>query len=138
MECAREAKGQQVQRTLLCLTAPAAKDALSYAATLDPPMQIIERRELQELAGLAQPATDEVLRTIGRQKRTRRSPIEWLAVILDASRARRYLVYGIGMTLLALFTGNSYYPFPAAVCLLLYAGCKIRQLYFNGRTRWKA
>ena len=127
VECAREARERHMEQTLLCLTAEASPDALSFAASLDPPMKIIQRSELMELAGYAHPATDEDLRTIGRQKRTRRSAQEWLAVVLDASRARRYLWYGIGLSLLALMTRSGYYPFPAAICLGLYAACKLNR-----------
>lgn len=127
VECAREARERQMEQTLLCLTAPASADALSYAASLDPPVRIIQRSELIELAGFAHPATDEDLRSIGRQKRTRRSAQEWLAVVLDASRARMYFWYGIGLSLLALATGSSYYPLPAVMCLGLYVACKLNR-----------
>ena len=125
VECAREAKTQHIEKVLLCLTASASPEALAYAASLDPPIQIIDRDELIALAGYAHPATDEDLREIGRQKRTRLNPKEWLAVILDASRARRYLIYGLGMALFSTITGSWYYAMPAAVCLALYAACRI-------------
>lgn len=134
VECAREARERQIEQTLLCLTAEASADALAYAATLDPPMKIIQRSELMELAGYAHPATDEDLRGIGKQKRTRHSAQEWLAVVLDASRARRYFWYGAGLSLLALVTGSGYYPIPAILCLGLFAACKLRM--FNPRKRW--
>lgn len=133
VECAREARERQMEQTLLCLTAPASADAISYAASLDPPMKIIQRSELIEYAGYAHPATDEDLRSLGKQKRTRLSAREWLAVILDASRARRYFWYGLGLSALSLTTGSGYYPIPAALCLLLYAACKInRRMHWTG------
>ena len=138
VECAREANSRQLEQTLLCLTAPAEPEALVYASTLDPPMKIIQRDELMQLAGYAHPATDEDLRNIGHQKRTRHSTQEWLAVVLDASRARRYFWYGIGLSLFALLTGSRYYPLPAAVCLGLFAACKLRQANFNRYRHWKA
>lgn len=137
VECAREARKRSLDQTLLCLTAPVSSEALSYAAALDPPMRIIRREELMELAGYAHPATDEDLRLIGRQKKTRRSAQEWLAVVLDASRARTYFWYAAGLWMFALLTGSRYYPFPAAACSLLYAACKFRQMFFSSR-RWKA
>lgn len=136
LECARESREKQMEQTFLCLTAPAEPEALSYAAGLDPPIHVIEQSELTELAGYAHPATDEDLRSISRQKRTRHSAQEWLAVVLDASRARRYFWYGIGLSLFALLTGSGYYPFPAAACLGLYAACKLRQAAFNRRRHW--
>ena len=125
VKCLREMKEQQMEQLLLCLTAPASKDAILYAASCDPPVVLIAREKLIELAGICHPATDEDLRRLGRQKKTRRSAQEWLAVILDASRARRYLAYGLGLGVLAVLTGLPGYPVPACICLMLYAACKI-------------
>ena len=126
VECAREIKEKQAERCILCLTAPASKEAVRYAQSHDPPITIVSRSELIDLAGLCHPATDEDLRSIGRRQKTRRSAQEWLAVILDASRARRYFWYGMGLSALAVLTGLHFYPLPAAACFMLYAGCKIR------------
>jgi len=136
VECARESKQRQAEHTLLCLTAPAAKEAYPFAAGLDPPMTIIDRAELIRFAGNASPATDEDLRRLSQSKQKRRSPKEWLAVVLDASRARRYFWYGTGMSVYALLTGNVFYSLPAAICLGLYAGCRLRSSEVNRRRRW--
>jgi len=136
LECIRETRNYHIEKTLLCLTAPAAKEAAAYAAGLDPPVQLILRDELIELAGFVSPATDEDLRSLGRQKRTRLSAKEWLAVILDASRARRYFWYGIFFSLFAMVTGSVYYLLPGIACLLMYAGCKLASVSFSGRKRW--
>lgn len=135
VECMREVHERHMDRCILCLSAPASRDALSYAAACDPPVTVVPRSELIDLAGLCSPATDEDLSRLGRSKKTRRSTQEWLAVILDASRARRYLWYGMGLSALALATGLPVYPLPAAVCFALYALCKYRQ--FRCR-RWTA
>ena len=135
VECAREARRRQIEHTLLCLTAAADKEASLYAAGLDPPLSIIERPELIKLAGRVNPATNEDLIRLSRRKQKRRSIKEWLAVILDISRARRYLWYGIGLSLFAMLIGNSYYVLPASICLALYAGCKIK-VGLNDRRRW--
>ena len=92
------------------------------------PVEVISREELINLAGLCSPATDEDLSRLGRQKRKRRSAKEWFSIVLDASRAKRYFWYGLGLGALALLTGQGYYPIPAALCLMLFAACKIRQL----------
>jgi len=126
VECAREMAQRQTEKCILCLTAPASTEALKYAAAHDPPITIVSRDELIELAGFCHPATDEDLRNMGRKQKTRRSPQEWLAVILDASRARRYFWYGMGLSALAVLTGLHVYPLPAFTCFVLYAGCKIR------------
>ena len=135
VECAREIREHRMERCILCLTAPASKEALEYAAEHEPPMLIVSRTELIDLAGLCAPATDDDLRRLGEKKQSRRSAQEWLAVILDASRARRYFWYGIGLSALALATGAKNYAVPAGICLLLYAGCK---LYAISRRHWQA
>lgn len=138
VECAREVLKQRVEQTLLCTTAPFTKEAADYAAGLDPPWKIIHRQELIHLAGCASPATDDDLRQIGRQKRPRHSPKEWLAVVLDASRARRYFWYGLGLSAFALLTGSSFYPVPAVLCLVLFSGCKLREMALKRHRHWKA
>ncbi len=128
IEAVRETRANDAQRCILCLTAPATKDALAFAAGCDPLVEVISREELINLAGLCSPATDEDLSRLGRQKRKRRSAKEWFSIVLDASRAKRYFWYGLGLGALALLTGQGYYPIPAALCLMLFAACKIRQL----------
>lgn len=126
VDALRETRKREARRCLLCLTAPATKDALSYAAAADPPICIISRDDLIELAGICTPATDEDLRKLSQRNQKRHSTQEWLAVILDAHRARRYLWYGIGLSLLAFFTRLPVYPFPAAVCLGLFLACRVK------------
>lgn len=128
VEALRETKAHGLAGCILCLTAPASKEALAYASSAAPSVRIVSRQELIDLAGLCHPATDEDLRRLAKHKRTRRSAQEWLAVILDASRARRYFWYGMGMSALALTTGLKAYPLPAFACFALYAGCKVYQL----------
>ena len=85
------------------------------------------RDELVALAGANEPATDEQLLRMAEGRRHKgRSLTSWLDEILSAGKAKRYLWYGLGMGVLAAITRQWVYPFPAAVCLLLYAGCKIR------------
>lgn len=128
VECAREMRAHNVKRCILCLTAPASRDAQLYAAAADPPIELVERAELVDFAGLCSPATDEDLSKLGRKKQPRRSFREWATIVLDASRARRYFWYGLGLSLLALLTGLPFYPIPAMVCLGLFAACKWREI----------
>ena len=139
VECARETQNHAA-KCLLCTTAPVSREAADYAAGLDPPIPLIRRDELIQLAGFFSPATDEELQNLARRKRTRHSPKEWLAVMLDSSRARRYCWYGTGMALLAYITGSGFYPVPAILCLTLYAACKIHQwipLTHQTYRRWR-
>ena len=135
VECARELKEAKAERCILCLTAPASREAILFAAEHEPPIEMVSRTELIDLAGLCAPATDEDLRRLGQKKQSRRSTQEWLAVILDAARARRYFWYGLSFGALTLTTGAKAYAFPCAACLALYAGCKC---YAVRRRHWKA
>ena len=89
---------------------------------------LFPRQEMIDLAGLCSPATDEDLSRLGRRKKARSRPKDWADLILAPSRARRYFWYGMGMSALALLTGQRFYPIPAAVCLMLFAACKLRSL----------
>ena len=126
VEAAREMRAQKAESLILCLTAPAMPEALAYAAGFDPPIRVIDRQEMIDLAGLCSPATDEDLSRLGKRKKARASPKDWADLVLAPSRARRYFWYGMGMSALALVTGQRFYPVPAAVCLLLFAACKLR------------
>lgn len=128
VEAAREMRAQKAESLILCLTAPAMPEALAYAAGFDPPIRVIDRQEMIDLAGLCSPATDEDLSRLGKRKKARASPKDWADLVLAPSRARRYFWYGMGMSALALVTGQRFYPVPAAVCLLLFAACKLRSL----------
>lgn len=127
IKAVRDAHDQEVDRCLLCVTAPVSKEAAAYAEDLEMPIRIVTREELVALAGANEPATDEQLRRMAEGRRHKgRSLSDWLGEILAPEKARRYLWYGLGMAALAAITRQWVYPFPAAVCLMLYTGCKIR------------
>lgn len=124
-ETIRKARQAQVQRILLCTTAPLSSAACRLAEKAEPSLRLVGREELIQLAGACCPATDEDLCRLKQRKPKRRSAREWLKIILHPSRAKRYFWYGVGLAALTLATGQRFYPIPAAVCLLLFAGCKI-------------
>lgn len=124
-ETIRKARQAQVQRILLCTTAPLSSAACRLAETAEPSLRLVGREELIQLAGACSPATDEDLCRLKQCKPKRRSAREWLKIILHPSRAKRYFWYGVGLAALTLATGQRFYPIPAAVCLLLFAGCKL-------------
>ena len=138
ISCMRHSHRQQAEQTILCLTAPLSKEARIYASALDPPPVLIERNELIEWAGLASPATDEDLRKLGRQKNTRRSAKDWLAVILDASRAKKYFFYGSGMALYGMLADKHIFTILAVFCMGLSVCSKVHAYRLNGGTHWKA
>lgn len=125
IETIRKARQAQVQRILLCTTAPLSSAACRLAETAEPSLRLVGREELIQLAGACCPATDEDLCRLKQRKPKRRSAREWMKIILHPSRAKRYFWYGVGLAALTLATGQRFYPIPAAVCLLLFAGCKI-------------
>ena len=124
-EVIREALQVKTQRLLLCTTAPLSQAAMRVAETEETKLRLVGREELIQLAGACSPATDEDLCRLKQRKPKRRSAREWMKVVLHPSRAKRYFWYGIGLAALTLATGQRFYPIPAAVCLLLFAGCKI-------------
>ena len=127
IKAVRDAHDQEVDRCLLCVTAPVSKEAAAYAEDLEMPIRIVTREELVALAGANEPATDEQLRRMAEGRRHKgRTLSDWLGDILAPEKAKRYLWYGLGMAALAAITRQWVYPFPAAVCLMLYTGCKIR------------
>lgn len=127
IKAVRDAHDLEVDRCLLCVTAPVSREAAAYAEDLEMPIRIVTREELVALAGASEPATDEQLHRMAEGRRHKgRSWQGWLAEILSPKRAKRYLWYGIGLAVLAVLTGQWVYPMPSAVCLCLYAGCKIR------------
>ena len=115
----RAGLGCGAQRVYACLTAPLEKAALAYAEQGEPEIRLVQRDELIALAGLAAPATDEQLLALKARKRRRVGVKAWLRHVLHPQRARKYLVYGLGMAALYLFTGWGYYPLPAVLCLSL-------------------
>ena len=125
VEAAREA-GEHGAALVVCLTAPASREALAWAGEAEPPIRVISREELISLAGLCCPATDEDLRALGQRRRKRKGARAWLKHVTEESRSRRYFWYGMGLSALALLTGQRYYPLPAAMCLGLFAACKWR------------
>ncbi|MBP3646667.1 MAG: hypothetical protein J6K55_09610 [Clostridia bacterium] len=134
VEIVREACQMKIERCLLCLTAPASKEAADYARQSEVSIHIVSRDEMIHLAGFSSPATDEQLIQLRKSKKVRRSRTEWLQIMLEPGRARRYFWFGIGLSILALLTGQSYYPLPAALCLLLYVLCRIHASALRFRT----
>lgn len=124
-EAIRETSQAKAQQLLFCTTAPLSPSAVRLAETAEPEWRLVGREELIQLAGACSPATDEDLCRLKQCKPKRRSAREWLKIILHPSRAKRYFWYGVGLAALTLATGQRFYPIPAAVCLLLFAGCKI-------------
>lgn len=91
IEALRETRRHGAERCILCLTAPASREALCYALTADPPVTLFDREELLICAGMCSPATDEELSRLGKRKQMRRSP-EGMA-IHRAGRIQKQTVF---------------------------------------------
>ncbi len=135
IEVARELQVSQMEQCILCLTAPATNDAKKYAEQSFCPIQLLSREELINYAGMCSPATDEQLSALGKRKKMPLNRSELAERMLDPSRAPRYFWYGLGLSALALATGQSVYPIPALICLSLYLLCKLRSPLQQLRTR---
>ena len=120
----KEALALGAERVLLCLTAEPTREARAWAETGEPPIRILSRAELIDAAGACAPATDEQLSALKPRARRLRAR-DVAGHVLAPGRARRYFWYGLGMAALYFVTGLSYYPLPAALCLLLSLGCKL-------------
>ena len=144
IEALKEARGHRAESCLLCLTAPLSKEGAAYAETANPPIRVIQREELVRLAGLSIEATrvngivigedlgtvPDFVRNVLARHGLLGTTVEWFARVDDSPNAgdpyadpSTYRKYA-----LALLTGQWVYPFPAAVCLALFAGCKLREI----------
>lgn len=124
IEVRREALEHEVKRCLICLTAPLSRDAQAYAETGEPKLKVVSREDLIRLAGVSNPATDEQLSALGKQKRARVGWKRWMQHVLSPKRTKKYFVFGMGLAALYFLTGLWYYPIPAMLCLLLCIGSR--------------
>ncbi len=121
----KESLEHKVNRCVICLTAPASREAKAYAERCDPKLRLVPREEMVRLAGLTSPATDEQLSALGNR---RKGPVgwrRWVEHVLAPKRARHYFFYGLGLAVLYFLTGLWYYPIPAILCLLLCVLCRV-------------
>ena len=129
----RSAKAQKMERCILCVTAPLSPDARSYAASAELDVRVVAREEMIDLAGLARPATDADLQKLAQKTRSSKPIRQWVEVILEPSRSKRYFWYGTGLLALAFLTRRPFYPLPSILCFVLYAFSQLRR--FKERRR---
>ena len=113
-------------RGVACVTGRISGKTEAWAAQGPVPVKIIRRETLAELAGQARPATDEQLVALGRRKK-RLAPGGLVQTALRREKAKTYMLYGLGLTLLYVVTGLRYYPVPGLACLLLAVVCRCRR-----------
>jgi len=125
LEFQRRVKEEGAIRGVLCLACGADENARTQAAR-KPNITLFSRRTLACLAGAANPATDEQLISLGREKRERAPSYMFLRRVLARSRAPRYALYGSLLLLLYVLTGLPYYPVPGVLLVLLAAFSRAR------------
>ena len=113
-------------RGIACVTGRVSAKTEAWAAQGAVPVKIIRREALAELAGQARPATDEQLVELGKRKK-RLAPGGLLQTALRREKAKTYMLYGLGLTLLYVVTGLKYYPVPGLACLALSVVCRCRR-----------
>ncbi len=120
----RNARREGADVCIVCATSGFSQDAALMAEDLMPRTRLLGRDGLIGMAGVSAPATDEQLRTLGTRRRQKFRRELITARILNPAKKRRYLLYGLGLSLLYLLTGQVLYAIPGIVCLLLFALCR--------------
>ena len=119
LACQRAGRARGVKRCVLCLTCKCSAEARAWAETSAMPVRVISRETMLTLAGQANPATDAQLISLGKRKSRPGSGGSVLRIILDRSKAGRYMFYGTAMVLLYVVTGLKWYVLPGLALVLL-------------------
>lgn len=123
---ARKVRESGAERGVVCVTGKIGRGAQAFADASPVKLRLIDRQTLLNLAGRASPATDGQLVALGRRRH--RMPLKAaIDAVLQPDKARRFLVCGLGLTLMYLLTRLKWYPVPALVCLALSALCRLRK-----------
>ena len=119
----RECRRLQAARGVICGASGVTAEACEQAE-LDPRVTLIGREQMIALAGAASPASDRQLVELGRRRRRGHSVRTLRRTVLDAQRAEKYLLYGLMLCVLYIFTGQPAYALPGIICLLLMGLCR--------------
>lgn len=123
----RACRARRADRGVLCLACKASAKTESYAAAGRIAVRILHRDTLLSLLGQAAPATDEQLIALKARRKRLASAGGIADRLLHPAKARRYMLYGIGLMLLYVITGLRFYPIPAAICMGLGAASRCRK-----------
>lgn len=124
LACIRNARRESADICIICATSDFTQAAVVLSEDVSPRTRLLGRSGLIHMAGIAAPATDEQLRALGKRRRQKFRRELFQARILDPAKKRRYLLYGIGLSLLYVFMRQLVYIIPAMVCLCLFALCR--------------
>lgn len=120
----RLARRASADRCVLCATCDFSQTAIQCAADMTPVTRLLGRSQLIGMAGVVAPASDEQLRALGKRRRQKFRKEIWRARVFDPAKKRRYMLYGIGLSLMYLLTRQTIYVIPALVCLALFGLCR--------------
>lgn len=124
LSCIRNARRENADICVVCATSNFSSSAMLLVEDITPRTRLLGRSGLIQMAGIAAPATDEQLRALGKRRRQKFRRELLQARILDPAKKQRYLLYGIGLSLLYVFMRQLVYMIPAIVCLCLFALCR--------------
>lgn len=124
MALQRACKRLHADRGVACMTANCSAAGRSYAEKGLFPLRLIEREEFLALAGKAWPAGDEELVALGKRRKKGPPLTALLESALRREKARRYVLYGTGLTVTGVLLRSGWYLLPGAGCLLLGVLCR--------------
>lgn len=114
---------EKAQRGVIC-GAGKVDQSGERQAEISPQITVIGRERMIFLAGTVWPATDEQLVELGKRKRQGQFDQTLLHTVLSPARDRKYLLYGLLLCTLYLFSGLRAYLWPGCICLVLMALCR--------------
>lgn len=121
--CQRICLRERVDTGVLCGVGTLSQEAKAQAL-LPPVIKTVGYERMIALAGAAWPATDEQLVALGKRKHQGQMESVLTHTILSPERDRKYLLYGLLLCLLYLFSGLLAYLLPGCMCLVLMALCR--------------
>lgn len=124
MALQRACKRLHADRGVACMTSDCSAAGRSYAEQGIFPLRLMEREEFLTLAGKAWPAGDEQLVALGKRRKKGPPLTALLECALRREKARRYVLYGTGLTMTGLLLHSGWYLLPGIVCLLLGILCR--------------
>ena len=120
----RTAKEHKIRRCAACTTSSFSKEASAFAEFSDICIRLFDRNRLLPVASRLFPATDEQLAALAQRKK--RLPIRSIAShMLKREKAKKYISCGLMLASVFIATGLKWYAFPALLCMLLAALCRM-------------
>lgn len=120
----RAVRRVKADRAVLCVLGKVSAKTAARAEETLVPLRIIRRETLMQIAGQLSPATDEQLVELGRRRKRYVPQGSIACLVFRPDKARRYLLYGVGMLCLYILTGARLYAVPGMICLTMAAVCR--------------